>query len=69
MSTGHALIAMREKVSIIKKTAGAAIERGSQDLTDGMKQILALAEEVDGDLWALIDAADGIPPDPEDAAG
>lgn len=34
-----------------------------------MKQILALAEEVDGDLWALIDAADGIPPDPEDAAG
>lgn len=69
MITGHALIAMREKVSIIKKTAGAVIERGGQDLTDGMKQILALAEEVDGDLWALIDAADGIPPDPEDAAG
>ena len=53
----------------IKKTACAVIERGGQDLTDGMKQILALAEEVDGDLWALIDAADGIPPDPEDAAG
>lgn len=69
MSTGHALIAMREKISCIKKTAGAVIERGDRDLTDGMKKILALAEEVDGDLWALIDAADGIPPDPEDAAG
>jgi hypothetical protein len=65
MSTNHALPAIRDKISAIRRLARDEIERGGNP---AMEQVLKLADEADVGLWGLIDAADGLPPDTEGEA-